>query len=411
MGDLRKAIEAAIEWRDSPTRGLPIDEICDLIAAAEAAERALQVAQRENERLCHSLEICRNLTHNQEKSPGTVRQVGIRVAQIVNAALSEARATRGQTMASGSGGPGAGNHPGAASSDTAFAKPAQPPATLSQPTPQPSASKAQQPDAAGLYHDRIHREQGGVRPGVTARYACLAPCPANPSHHCERAFSHTGRHECADGWKWSTDYPRAAEGAGACEYGNGCIHADDLFKVAELIAGKPIVLPTTMPGAQALSAVRGLQEKLRAAEAELERTVAVLADARQLRDEAEAERDELRDDKKRALRRAYERSLECQTVDEAVADLIRQIDEARTRAEAAESALEQARARLKAWEPVMRLAYEWCAANFQPYTHAEFERRLRKMAAEVDALEPEHNPSKLPAEHRPAPAAKGEAIR
>lgn len=50
-----------------------------------------------------------------------------------------------------------------------------------------------------------------------------------------------------------------------CEYHDGCIHADDLFKVVELVAGKRISLPTTTPGAKALAAVRSLSAVVEAA--------------------------------------------------------------------------------------------------------------------------------------------------
>lgn len=47
------------------------------------------------------------------------------------------------------------------------------------------------------------------------------------------------------------------------------------------------------------------------------------------RDVLLAKVDELQDDRRRALKRAYEVTLDCQTCDEAVADLVRIIREAR----------------------------------------------------------------------------------
>lgn len=54
----------------------------------EWALREIERLQAENAELRESLQWCRNITHMQEASPGTVKAAGLRVAEIVSAALA-----------------------------------------------------------------------------------------------------------------------------------------------------------------------------------------------------------------------------------------------------------------------------------------------------------------------------------
>jgi len=138
MSELRKAIEAAEEWRNDPNRlGLPIEEVCGLIAAAEAAEQALQAErlrrvdpERHEQVRTELAETSRALQAEKELRSHAVR-TGIALAKELEAlrkveqaaremyrtwmeraaldwtdllqALAAARATRGQTDPPGVG--------------------------------------------------------------------------------------------------------------------------------------------------------------------------------------------------------------------------------------------------------------------------------------------------------------------